>query len=625
MPADGSVKFVCCSLSFLVAAISPQSAGALASPPACDARLVLAQMRTAMGGAGWNGIGEISAYGSATISGLHGTAQFDDDLTDGRYARRFRIAIMGPSAEIYDGSTVWARDISGGVHPYDSPYARREAVTKAFLARRGYLDSRAGAAVTCLGTRVEGNRSEMVIRVRPSGGIPADLTIDAQTHLLLSVSRRAPLETSVATYADYRTVDGVALPFSISSGTKADPVDDYAFLVTRYELRPRASSGDFTRPVPADDVRMLGGATSATVPMTLEGRQLIVWASIDGRASMPFILDTGGHAILTKLAAERLGLSASGAGKSGGSGAGRISTAYTRVKSVRIGAAELLDQPFLIIPYPYSFYERGKRTPLAGIIGLEFFERYATRLDYGDRTVTFTPLGAFRYRGGGTAVPFTFESDPDEPMVNAAADGHRGLFGVDTGNAGDLILFGDFLKQTGLDARYSGGTRVIGSGTGGSNIGHLETLRRFTIGDRDLHDIEAYFTQMKSGAFSAWTQAGNVGLSILSRFIPTFDYAAQRLYLDRENRETPLLKNRSGIAFEKNEPGAFDVLLVKPNSAAAQAGIVAGDRIVSVNGKDASNYSRADLLDIVTKPAGTMLRLRVLHAGAMKDVTITLH
>lgn len=620
----GIVKVVCCFLWFLVGALWPRVGSALVSPPPCDARLALAQMRTAMG-AGWNELGEVSAYGSATIAGLHGTAHLDDDLSAGRYAQRFSIPVMGPSAEIYDGTTVWARDISGGVHPYDSPYARREAVTKAYLARRGYLDPRADAEVACLGTQVEGNRSETVIRVQPKGGIPADLTIDAQTHLLTNVSRRASLDDSVVTYADYRTVDGVVLPFSISSGTKADPVDDYAFVVKRYVLRPRAPSGDFARPMAPDDARMLGGATSTTVPMMLEGRQLIVWASIDGRPAMPFILDTGGHAILTKQAAERLGLLGSGAGESGGSGAGTISTAYTRVKSVRIGAAELLDQPFLIIPYPYSFYERGKKTPLAGIIGLEFFERYATRLDYGDRTVTFTPLNGFRYRGSGAVVPFTFESDPDEPMVEAAADGNRGLFGVDTGNAGDLILFGHFLEQTGLGTRYSGGTRSVGSGTGGSNSGRVDTLRSFKIGDRKLRDVATYFTQMKSGAFAASTQAGNMGLSILSRFIPTFDYAEQRLYLDRERLETPLLKNRSGIAFEKNEPGAFDVLLVKPNSAAAQLGIAAGDRIVAVNGRDAANYSRADLLDIVTKPAGTKVRLRVLHAGAPKDITITLH
>jgi Aspartyl protease/PDZ domain len=593
------------------------------SVPQCDAALALSQMRATVGGARWNAITEIAAYGTATVSGLRGSARFDDDLLRGRYARRFQIAVMGFNAEIYDGSTIWAQDISGGVHPYDSPYAREQSVTNAYLARRGYFDPRSPASFTCLGTRLANGRSQIAIRVQPNGGSPAELAIDAQTHLLASVAQRAPLERSVVTYDDYRTVDGVVLPFSIAAGTAKDPADDYAFTVTRYELRRDVRSEDFSKPVAREAIRMLGGATSTTVPMMLEGRQLMVWASINGRPEMPFILDTGGHAILTAPAANSLGLTAAGAGKSGGSGAGTISTAYTRVRSVRIGSAELLDQPFLIIPYPYSFYERGKRTPLAGILGLEFFERFAVRLDYGDRTVTLTPLSTFR-DPRGTPVPITFESDPDVPMVDAAADGNAGLFGVDTGNAGDLILYGPFLERTGLDARYAGGTLVIGHGTGGTNTGRLDTLQTFTIGDRALHGIEANFTNMKTGAFSAWTQAGNVGFSILSRFVPTFDYARRILYLAPAQRATPIPPNRSGLGFAKNQPGAFDVILVKPGSAAASAGIIAGDRIVVVDGKSAADLSRADLVGIVTQRPGTIVSLRILHSGATRDVALTL-
>ncbi len=603
---------------------APGRGSAATSAPAamCRPGFIFSQMRTAIGGNRWNAVSEISLDAGATVAGLHGAARFDDDLTQGRYARRFQIAVMGPSAEVYDGSTLWSQDISGGVHPYDSPYAKRQAITNAFLARRGYLDPHTDAQLTCVATSLAG-RPAIVIRVQPKGGSPADLTIDPQTYLLSRISQRNPLETSVLSLADYRQVDGVVLPFSISSGTPSDPTDDYAITVKRYDLR-RQKRGDFSKPAPPNDMRMTGSVTSTTVPMMLEGHQLMLWASINGHAPMPFILDTGGHAILTALAAKTLGLRGTGTGESGGSGPGKISTQYTRVKSLRIGHAELLDQPFLIIPYPYSFYERGKKTPLAGIIGLEFFERYATRIDYGNRTVTFTPLAAFRYRGRGAAAPFTFETEGDMPMVNAAADGHPGLFGVDTGNAGNLVLFGGFLNETGLFAQYTTGTLLIGQGTGGTNTAHLETLRRFTIADRALHDIPASFTQMKSGAFAAWTQAGNMGLSVLSRFIPTFDYASQTLYLDRPNRTTPIGKNRTGIAFEKNGPAAFDVLLVRPNSVGAAAGIVAGDKIVAVNGKSASDYSWADLIAIVTRPAGTPLRLRISHDGTVRDVAIVL-
>ncbi|HEY2555058.1 MAG TPA: aspartyl protease family protein, partial [Candidatus Cybelea sp.] len=416
---------------------------------------------------------------------------------------------------------------------------------------------------------------------------------------------------------DYRTVEGVVLPFSISG-------DGDDFTVARYALLRRVRSADFARPAVPDNARMLGGTVSSTVPITLDGRQLLVWASIDGRAPMPFILDTGGHAIQTRLAAKTLGVRASGAGSSGGAGAGTVSTAYTRVKSLRIGQAELLDQPMLIIPYPYEFYERAHKTPVAGIIGLEFFERYATRIDYGDRTVTFTPLRAYRYRGHGDAVPFTFETDPDLPMVAAAADGHLGLFGVDTGNAGHLILFGAYLDRTGLARGYASGPLVIGHATGGTNTSYLAKLREFTVGDRHVYDIETGFTHMKAGSFAAWTQAGNFGFSVLSRFIPTFDYANERLYLDSQRRATPFWENRSGISFEKNGPSAFDVIAVQPRSAAAGLGIVAGDRILAVNGRAVEYISGGDLTHLFGAAAGTNVRLRVAHQKDVRDIVLVL-
>jgi hypothetical protein len=584
----------------------------------CDPRAVLHETYLATGGSAWVRVAEVSARGAVRTAGLRGTAHFYDALRDGRYARRFDVAVMGASAEVFDGTSDWAQDISGGVRRLDSPYARSEAITDAYLARRGYFDPHDDVSQTCLGESEGVTR----IRVEPPGGIPAELAIDTQTHLFASVSVRAPLGIKITRYADYRQVGDLVLPFSIEAGTQTSPDDDYAVAVTRYTVRERTEVADFARPIQPNDAHIIGGATQSTVPLVLEGRQLLIWASIDGHTPMPFILDTGGHAILTTQAAATLGLRGNGGGESGGSGAGTIATQYTRVRSIRIGNAELLNQPMLIIPYDYEFYERGKQPPLAGIIGLEFFERFATQIDYGDRRVSFTPIATYRHRGAGTDVGFTFERDPDLPMINAAADGHSGLFGVDTGNAGNLILYGRFLRQTGLLSAYVAGQKLIGQGTGGSNTGQLQTLRAFEVGGHVVHGVSATFTQMKSGAFAAWSQAGNLGLSVLSRFLPTFDYRTQSLYLDPEKRATPLPKNRSGMSFSKDAPGAFTVLVVRAGSPAATAGIVQGDQIVAVNGRSASEYSRADLVDLVTKPSGARLVLRVRHAGADKDITI---
>jgi hypothetical protein len=584
----------------------------------------MAQMRAAAGGTNWTHAAEVVADGRVAVSGLDGTARFADGQVRGRFAQRFQLAVAGPNAAIYDGTTLWSLDVGGGVRPLGSPYARRESLTDAYLARRGYLRDDRDATVTCVGDRTQGARTLTVMHVEPRGGLPVELAVDRRTHLLASASVRTPLETTIFAYADYRIVNGIELPFTLTAGTAEAPTDSYAFHVSRYDVLARERDGDFVKPVAAEDARMVGGVASTTVPMMLEGRQLMIWASIDGHAAMPFILDTGGHAILTAQAAQTLGLLSSGAGESGGSGPGKIATQYTRVGSVRIGAAELLDQPFLVIPYPYSFSERGRLVPLAGIIGLEFFERFATRLDYGARTVTFAPLAGFQYRGAGAAVPFTFETEPDMPMVDAAADGDAGLFGIDTGNGGNLILFGTYLRKTGLLAKYVPGIQLIGQGTGGQSAGTLETLRRFTIGGHDLHDVSATFTQMQRGAFSAWTQAGNIGLSVLSEFIPTFDYARRIVYLDPATTKPPAFKNLAGFVWLKNEPAAFDVFLVRPGTPAAAAGIAAGDRIVAIDGQDATEYSGADVQALVGQPAGTTLSLRVERAGVARDVVLVL-
>jgi membrane-associated protease RseP (regulator of RpoE activity) len=173
-----------------------------------------------------------------------------------------------------------------------------------------------------------------------------------------------------------------------------------------------------------------------------------------------------------------------------------------------------------------------------------------------------------------------------------------------------------------LLSQYATGQKLIGQGTGGSNTGQLQTLHAFDIGGHALSDVSATFTQMKSGSFAAWSQAGNLGLSVLSRFLPTFDYANQVLYLDPETRVTTLPKNGSGMAFTKNAPDAFMVLVVRPNSPAAAAGIAPGDQIVAVNGRDAANYSWADLIALVAQPKGAKLELRVAHGAQVKDVTL---
>ncbi len=219
----------------------------ISTPPAiCSAPQVFRAVGAASGN--WSPYAEARATGSVKTSGLHGSAQLDEDPRRGRYALHFDVAVMGRSAEVYDGKTVWAQDISGGVHPYDAWFPVERATTDAYLLRRGYLAPHTGATFTCLGTRRQDNRDVLVIRIRPRGGISADVAVDAKSHLIASITEQFPLTTQVTRYADYRRVGSAVLPFSIESGTKAEPADGYDFEVQRYRLFARCNEARFSAP-----------------------------------------------------------------------------------------------------------------------------------------------------------------------------------------------------------------------------------------------------------------------------------------------------------------------------------------------------------------------------------------
>ncbi len=592
-------------------------------PPAtpCRAPMLFAQMRAAEGGAAADGIGETIASGTVNVSGLNGPGTIATDRRDGRWSRNFRVRYLGPTADAYDGKQLWARDISGGVHAIDAPFSRRRTVTDAYLERRAYFGPSA-ATFTCLGETTEDGQRVERIRTQPRGGTPAILAIDPRTHLLASISERLPTTTEVTRFSDYRAVEGLVLPFSIRSGTLAEPENGYAFAVRRYIVVAHPRNGDFGKPAELNAARMIGSARSTTVPVVLDGRQLLVWASIDGNATMPFILDTGGHAILTTQAARALHLNPHGAGVSGGSGAGTISLQYAGVETIRIGNALVPHQTFLVIPYPYSFYERGRHQPIAGILGLEIFERFVTQIDYGRGRLTLTPFATYTHGSHGGAIPISFQEDM--PLADAGVDGKNGLFGVDTGNAGTVILFGSYLDRTNLARTYATGMSAQGHGTGGSNSGRIVTLHAFSVAHHTFAKVPAFLTYMRSGSFSSWTEAGNFGYEILSRFVPTFDYARRTLYLDSSPFAHAPPKNRAGFAAGKDRPGVFVVERVKPSSPAASAGLATGDQITKINGKPAADFSYGDLYTLVTGAAKSTLRLSVTRGGKTRDVTLVL-
>jgi hypothetical protein len=589
---------------------------AAATCSAASPAAVLRAARAAAAFADASYAGLIVESGSERQSGLNGRWSKTIDLTTGRSRVVTDFGVFSTSTT-WDGRHYWRQDMSGGVHQVDSDFMQAVHVTDAWLASFGYLRRAAlGAALQPLADRTLDGHTFAIIRATPPHGQPVELWFDQSTWLLRRTVQVMTIDVRTVRYDDYRPVRGLLLPFTITTDSGDESHSDIVHIEQVADAA--AKSEPFASPRAADDSTIAGGKT--VVPIEFDG-DVIVTAKLNDQGPLDFILDTGGHDILTPAAAQALGLKPVGAGASGGSGAGKVAEQYTRVERMQIGGLTMRDQAFTVIALPYDAVERGGRAPLAGILGLELFERFAMRLDYHARTLTFEPAATYRHSGNAVAVPIFFSDD--EPLLRAKIAGVAGDVGLDTGNSGTLIVQGIWADRQGLKERMMSGFPALGFGMGGASSSWSSWVD-FELAGRRFARVIGYYTPDTHGAFSSRTEAGNVGNQILANFTLDFDYAHSRIWFEAAPEHPLPPFGRAGVTAVKERPEAFTVVAVAANTPAAEAGLQKDDEIVAVDGAPAAQLSGWDFRRAVRRPPGSTLVLSVLRAGQSRTITVTL-
>ncbi|HEV3086348.1 MAG TPA: retropepsin-like aspartic protease, partial [Candidatus Elarobacter sp.] len=394
-------------LPFFVAALVGASAS---HPPAC-APALFAGVRTHTGGDAWERAKELVADGDGYAEGLPGRTHFAVDLASGARATTDDLGIAKQRI-VTSPAVTWKQDITQGVHRLDAPDALAKARSEAYIARNGWFQPTTDpASFTCLSDAVEDGRPLRVVRVVPRGGRPVTVWVDPVAHVVVRTEQQAPTQLEAVHYGAYRSVQGLLLPHEIIE-TNGLPEETAVRSIRTYRVLPSRAAADFVRPAASTNQRILNGAAFTQVPADDSSGSPVVDAYVDGHGPLPFILDTGGHAILTADAAKELGLTAKGGGVSGGAGEGTITQQFARVRNLRIGDAEITDFPMFVIPYDKSFSNRGPgKTPLAGILGLEVFERFAVTVDYVRHTLRLESPQRYVPPSASVAVPLVFQDD----------------------------------------------------------------------------------------------------------------------------------------------------------------------------------------------------------------------
>ena len=603
------------------ASLAASLTGASAQAPDAAAQ-ILSAMRQASGGGGWQSVKSLHLTMSASAGGLHAPLERWEDVTAGRYMTRAAWPTY-VAQDGYDGVTTWHAGRSGIAYVLGDVDARLVAADESFRVARGWwFPERHPATIAWAGTRTDGARTFDVLQVTPEGGRAFQAWVDQATHLLARTDEQQAEDRMVTMYDDYRLVNGLRLPFSISTGDGSDV--DETDTVQSVEINPSIPDSQYgVPPAPPSDVVWPPGRDTVDVPFRLTAdNRILVPVRLNGGQALQAEFDSGGSLVIQPPLVAKLHLASAGQFKQRGGGEGFIAATDGQIDSLALGDVSVLAPRFHSAAFAPDDPDRI-------LVGLETLQRFVARFDFDRQVMTLSKPGTFSYTGLGVTVPFHFQDN--QPEVAGSIDGLAGLFTIDTGDSGSLLLIAPFARRYGLVERYRADLPYSGkavAATHGVWARQRAGVVAFNGADgrpiAQVHDPVTRISLQKSGFDANRNVSANIGLGILKQFNLTFDYARHQIILEPNHLYGAKdVFNRAGFRL-RHEGGQWVVSVVYPGSPAAEAGIATGDIISGIDGQAPDDLGQEGVWRKLEGPIGTEMRVDAQISGKSRSVRLVL-
>lgn len=422
---------------------------------------------------------------------------------------------------LYDGRLGWQFDSRRNMFFPASVRQREKAAWPLWIRGHWWLDPRSGVQARLLPGK--SNAREFAIALSlPDGVAGATVYVDRRTWLPDRVV--VPYERGPFTqrYRDYRTIRGVRFPFAVETSYR----DTSSRTVV--SVLPIAPKSFFARPRPPLDYRF-----DSARPAALETRQgapfpsgtaghVYVRATADDVRSGWWHFDSGADtSIIDESVAEALHMEVIGTHRSAGADGKPVEGTWRRAKSLTVGRIRIENAVFRGMDLSGNNAPAGEKR--MGTLGYDLFAR--ALVEWGDGGARVRICDPTTYRLPKGARWQRLEHIDSTPAFRAVAEGHSGLFQIDTGNAGTVDFAKPFHERNAmLRSRPTRQVQVLGSG--GSFAVEVGRLASFKFAGEEFRDLEVAF---RTGGVSREASAGTIGRDVLERFTLVFDYPHQRL------------------------------------------------------------------------------------------------
>jgi hypothetical protein len=367
-----------------------------------------------------------------------------------------------------------------------------------------------------------------------------------------------------------------------------------------------------------------GNSNRVSMPFLFVRNMVIIKLKINNRGPFNFILDTGvGQMLITEPSlVDSISITSKRTIKISGFGEGQDFEAFVTpplniqmkgLTSHYVTAAILKKDFFGLSNYA------GMR--IHGLLGYDFFNRLAVKIDFADSTVTaFTP-GKFTGFSNGIKLPISIEENrPYLETKVTCNDGTETMSKliVDLG-AGHAMTLENVANKTAFSPTLIAGN--LGVGIKGLISGYLGRIKAIDIGKYKIKDLIASYPEDDHTKSLSVPRDGNLGIDVLKKFKIVFDYTNGVMYLKASSGfNEPFEHDMSGLEYYASGEDLNHIIIdrVEPGSPGEAAGLVKDDEITAINFKPVSSMHIEDIDELFRSRDNRILILDIYHDQSFK-------
>lgn len=320
---------------------------------------------------------------------------------------------------------------------------------------------------------------------------------------------------------------------------------------------------------------------------------------------------------------------------------------------LKIGNAININQDiFVVFDKDLNFTPR-LGIPVHGIIGFSLFKNFIVEINYSSKYLILHKPDTYKYRKCKKCETFNLSFYNNKPYIEAKVQ-IDSVFQpvkllVDTGSSDAIWLFED--ESLGIvPPEKMHFDDFLGKGLSGHVYGKRSKLNTLKLKKFELNNINSAFPDSIaiSHARKFTKRNGSICGDILKRFNLIVDYKNARLTLKKNKYfKTPFYYNRSGIIIEQrgfivikeaavsrevnygspkassnmkinavdyykySMKPAYTIVEVLKDSPAEKAGLLKGDIILKINGKETHTLKLQNVIEYFKSKAGKLINLKI--------------